>query len=231
MPNKYKIKTSTQINIVGFILVIISGWIDTVGIMLFLKESPAFMTGRGLGLGYWAFKGNIKEFLSIFIVVFAFIIGAGISTVITKKTGLIGGLFFTGSLVIIGASHIYLNGLTIATIIIPMAMGAQNAATSLTPINRTTHLTGAATDIGINIANGNLGVAIFWILRWIAFPMGAVIGFYLVDKVNNNLIDASLTLFLPAIIIILTAIFQKLVFDIPLLDPTKRDYKKAKKEA
>lgn len=225
MEDKCKIKISRQSSIIGFILVLMAGWIDTVAIKLFLIESPAFMTGRGIILGYWAFKKDILAFIGIFIVILAFIVGASISTIITKKTGLIGGLFLVAFLVIIGASHIYFNNITIATIIIPMAMGAQNAATSLTPINRTTHLTGAATDIGINIAKGNWDIVRFWILRWIAFPLGALIGFILVDMVNNNLISEYLTLFLPAVIIIITAIFQKVVFYIPLLDLETKKYK------
>ena len=148
MNYKSRIKVESQINIIGFILVVVAGWIDTVGMELFLNESPAFMTGRGLTLGYWAFKGDLKAFISILIVILAFISGSFISTIITRKTGLLGGLCFAAILVTIGAFHIYLKDLTIATIIIPMAMGGQNAATSLTAIDRTTHLTGAATDIG-----------------------------------------------------------------------------------
>lgn len=102
-----------------------------------------------------------------------------------------------------------------------MAMGGQNAATSLTPINRTTHFTGPATDIGINIAKGNWKIVLFWILRWIGFPLGSVIGFNLVHMVNNNVINISTTLTIPAIIIISIGIIQKMFFNIPLLDEIK----------
>lgn len=230
MRDKLGMRVSTQIGIIGFILVIVAGWIDTVGIKLFLSESPAFMTGRGLTLGYWAFKGDIKAFVGILIVILAFIGGASISTIITKKTGLTGGLVFAALLIIISASHTYFRDITIATIIIPMAMGGQNAATSLTPINRTTHLTGAATDIGINIANKNWPIVRFWAFRWLGFPLGAVIGFHFVNMVELNLIDDSLALFIPAFIIILTAIFQRLVFNIPLLDPKIINAKERERE-
>lgn len=219
--DKSKLKISVQTNIVGFILVIMAGWIDTVGVKLFLNESPAFMTGRGLILGYWAFKLDLKAFMSIVLVIMAFIIGACISTIITRKSGLTGGLFFTGVLIIIASFPICLRDITIDTVIIPMAMGGQNAATSLTRINRTTHLTGPATDIGINIAKGNWKVVMFWILRWIGFPIGSVIGFNLVHLVNSNIMNISTTLIIPAIIIILTGIIQKLIFNIPLLDEMK----------
>lgn len=218
---KSKLQVSVQTNIVGFILIIMAGWIDTVGVKLFLNESPAFMTGRGLTLGYWAFKCDLKSFMSIVLVIIAFIIGACISTIITRRSGLIGGLFFTGSLILIASFPICLKNITIDTIIIPMAMGGQNAATSLTPINRTTHLTGPATDIGINIAKGNWKIVLFWILRWIGFPLGSVIGFNLVDMVDNGMIGISTTLIIPAIIIILIGIIQQRIFNIPLLDEIK----------
>ena len=213
-----KFKTSTQINIVGFILVLMAGWIDTVGVKLFLNESPAFMTGRGLTLGYFAFKLDLKAFINVVLVIIAFIIGAYISTIITRKTGLTGGLIFTGILIIIASLPVCLRETTIDTIVIPMAMGCQNAATSLTGIKRTTHLTGPATDIGINMAKGNWKIVQFWIIRWIGFPLGSIIGFNLVNMVSKNKINISITLIIPAIIIILTAIIQKKFFDIPLLD-------------
>lgn len=213
-----KLKRSTQINIIGFILIIMAGWIDTVGVRLFLNESPAFMTGRGLTLGYFAFKLELQGFINVVLVIIAFTIGAWISTIITTRTGLTGGLIFTGVLIIIASLPVCLKKVTIDTIIIPMAMGCQNAATSLTEINRTTHLTGPATNIGINIAKGNWKVVKFWLIRWIGFPLGSIVGFNLVDMVDNNIINISTTLIIPAIIIILTAIVQKILFDIPLLD-------------
>ena len=218
MINESKIKNSTQINIIGFILSIIAGWIDTIGITLFLTERSSFMSGRGAILGYCAFKGDLKTFMSIMLVIISFIIGACISTIITRKSRLAGGLCFTGVLLIIAALCNIWQETTITTIIIPMAMGSQNAATSLTPINRTTHLTGPATDIGINIAKGNWNIVKFWILRWIGFPLGSVIGFNFVHMVNKQIINISTTLILPAIIIILTGIIQRFTFNIPLLD-------------
>lgn len=218
LDSKHKIKIVYGVNIIGFILIIMAGWIDTVGVKLFLNESPAFMTGRGLTIGYLAFNCDIKGFISVIMVVIAFISGAFISTLITKKMGLTGGLLFTGILILLASLPICLKDITIDTILVPMAMGCQNAATSLTSINRTTHLTGPATDIGINIAKGNWKIVKFWLMRWIGFPIGSIIGCNLVHMVDIHLINISLTLIIPAMIIIMTAIIQKLIFDIPLID-------------
>lgn len=215
---KSKFKELMKIHIVGFVLSSMAGWIDAVGINLFLSESPAFMSGRGLILGYLAFTGDIISFLSVVLVIMSFIFGSYISTIITRKKGLSGGLFFVAALIILADFPISLRNRVLDTIIISMAMGSQNAATSLTPINRTTHLTGATTDIGINIAKKNWNIVVFWALRWISFPLGAVIGFALVELFNNHLITLSATLFLPAFIIFLIAIIQKKFLHIPLLD-------------
>ena len=215
---KCKMKASTGINIVGFILVVMAGWVDTIGVSLFLNQRSSSMSGRGHILGYWIFKLDFKMAMGIGLIMISFITGACISTLITKKTGLIGGLMFAGLLIIIGSFTFSLQHPVLSKILVPMAMGCQNAATSLTGIKRTTHLTGASTDLGINIAKGNWKVVRFWIWRLIGFPLGSVLGFNLVNLGNNNVISTSITLIIPAIIIILTAIGQNKFLDIPLID-------------
>lgn len=216
----HKVKHSklVEINVVGCILSLMAGWINAVGVELFLNESSAFMSGRGITLGYFALKGDLNSFMNIILVIGSFIMGAFISTIITRKKGLSGGLFFAGSLIALSSFPISLRNIIVDIIIISMAMGAQNAATSLTPINRTTHLTGPATDIGISIAKGNWDIVAFWSWRWISFPIGATIGFFLVEMFNKDIISLSSTLLLPAIIIISIAIIQKRFLHIPLLD-------------
>lgn len=213
---KSKVKIVIGINLIGFILSAMAGWIDTIGVELFLNESSAFMTGRVKALGYNMFNLDLKLFSSIALVIIAFIIGAFISTIITKKTGLKGGLICTGILIIISSLPVPFK--CINRISLPMGMGCQNAATSLTPINRTTHLTGPITDLGMNLAKGNWNKVIFWLLRLIGFPLGSFIGFKLASMVDNNTINISIILIIPAIIIILTGIIQEKIFEIPLLD-------------
>ncbi|MCF6464895.1 DUF1275 family protein [Clostridium sp. Cult2] len=87
MIDKSKVKLLTQINVVGFILTTMAGWIDTVGVKLFLDERSSFMSGRGAALGYWAFKGDLKAFMKVMFIIIAFMIGACISTIITRKFG------------------------------------------------------------------------------------------------------------------------------------------------
>lgn len=216
--NTHKSRDSVGVNIIGFILSMTAGWIDAVGVKLFLNDNSAFMTGRGLSLGYWMFMWDLKAFVSIGLVVVAFITGAYLSTKISGKVGLMGSLIFTGILIVVASFPVFLNDVTIYTMLIPMAMGCQNAATSLTSINRTTHLTGPATDIGIHIAERNWQMVIFWVLRWMAFLTGSVIGFNLVSMVNNKLINISTALIIPAVIIMATGVIQRSFLNIPTLE-------------
>lgn len=216
MIDKLNIKILTPVNFVGFILVMMAGWVDTIGVCFFLDERSSFMTGRAAKLGEYIFNGEIQGVKTVLLVVISFIAGACISTLITRKVGLIGGLFFTGILIIITVFSTFQKEINIALITIPMAMGGQNAATSLTDINRTTHLTGPTTDIGINMAKGNWNLVVFWILRWVGFSTGATIAFKLIHTFKSKMINFSHTLLIPATVIILTGIIQKMTFDIPL---------------
>lgn len=224
LKSKFKAQTSTGINIVVFILAAMAGWIDTAGIVLFLNGESGFMTGRVHMLGYHLFNFDLKLFTVVLLVIIAFIMGSFISTRITKKIGLKGGLILTGILVIISSLPVSMQ--YISAFFLPMAMGSQNAATSLTPLNRTTHLSGTTTDLGINLAKGNWNKVMFGACSFIGFPLGSFIGFNLGNMVDNNPIHRSLALIVPALIIILTGIIQDRKLNIPLLDEiTNNDVK------
>lgn len=220
---KNRNRNSIGISLVGFTLTTMAGWLDAVGLSLFLNQRSASMTGRGHILGYWAYQSDFKMFMTIVLIILAFITGAFLSTRIVKKSGLTGGLFFAAGLILMASLPFALQGSILYLIFLPMAMGCQNAATSLTDIKRTTHLTGASTEIGINIAKGNWKVVRFWIYRWIGFPLGAFMGLGLADLAKAGVISISATLMIPAGIIILTGIIQKKFLDIPItagvLDP------------
>ncbi len=223
-----KVEVVNAVNVVGFILVAMAGWIDLVGFKLFLNQRASFMTGRASVLGEkFATPGGTGEAMFIIIVVVSFIIGAGISAKITKASGLTGGLLFAGITVIVtavlfGASSPGGEAVKAFTgaaptlrlmtgILLPMAMGGMNAATSLTNINRTTHLTGPATDIGINLVTGNMNMVVFWMLRWIGFPLGAFLAVGVIAGMGPMI-----ALMIPGVVIALTGIVQKMMVNIPL---------------
>ena len=212
MTDKPKVEFITPVNVVGFILVMMAGWVDIVGLRLFFNERSAFQTGRASQLGRWFAEGDMENFKFVIIIVLSFMVGAAISTAITKSSGLSGGLGFTGILLILTAYGIGSGNAQVAAITIPMAMGGQNAATSLTAINRTTHLTGPATDIGMNAANGNWNMVVFWALRWIGFPLGVFVALSLMAGDMSS----EMALAIPGVVILLTGLIQKATVNIPL---------------
>lgn len=212
-----KTKILTDIDVVGFILVMMAGWINVIGARLLLENQNSFLSGKAEEIGSWFAQGELRSHLIVIWIVVAFIMGAGFSSIITKKYGLTGGLIFTGLILLIASFPVSHGNFRFVSIAIPLTMGSQNAATSLTPINRTTHLTGPATDIGINLFQGDFKGAMFWIIRWIAFPIGAYIGYEFIEfVVHVKRLDPSLSFIVPAVIILLTGIIQKLTVDIPL---------------
>lgn len=211
MTDKPKIELLTPVNIVGFILVMMAGWVDIVGLRLFFDERSAFQTGRASQLGWWFAEGDMTSFWFVVVIVLSFMVGAGIAASITRGSGLSGGLLFTGILLIVTAFFITDNP-QFAAVTIPMAMGGQNAATSLTAINRTTHLTGPATDIGMNASSGNWNMVVFWALRWIGFPLGVFVALTLMA----GDLSTSMALAIPGVVIILTGMIQKMTVNIPL---------------
>lgn len=228
MAEKAKVEVINAVNVVGFVLVAMAGWVDYVGFKLFFNQRSSFMTGRVSVLGEkLGTPDGMAEAIFIIIVVVSFIIGAGISAKITKSSGLTGGLLFTGIIVMLtavlfgakspGAETVKAmvgsgDQLRLLTgILIPMAMGGMNAATSLTNINRTTHLTGPFTDIGINLFTGNMNMVVFWTLRGVGFGLGV----FLAASAGAGM-SAMMALLIPGVVIALTGIAQKMIVDLPL---------------
>ncbi|NLB35394.1 MAG: DUF1275 domain-containing protein [Elusimicrobia bacterium] len=226
LKNKSETTVFTPTNLVAFILTTMAGWIDAVGAKLFLYERSSYISGRGSSIGFWIYKGDKGALIAVVLIVISFILGSYIGARISSKAGLTRGLFFTASLIFIAAFYIKSKAINITTIIIPAAMGIQNATTSLTPIGRTTHLTGPSTDLGISLARKNKERVLPVLICWIGFPLGAYFGYNLANMATNNIIKHSTTLIIPAVIILLTAIAQRLIFHIPLLEIENKDRSK-----
>ena len=104
---KSNVKIFTPINLIGFILVMVAGWVDAVGFFLFLNERSSFMTGRAAELGKCIFYGETQGIKFLLLIVLSFILGAYISASITRKIGLSYGLLFAGSILIISSFHFF----------------------------------------------------------------------------------------------------------------------------
>lgn len=220
-----KVQILTPVNIVGFILITMAGWIDIIGLRVFFGERSAFMTGRASALGASIIEQDTAKIMVVLVAVLSFIAGAVIGTKQTKKHGLTRGLLTTAALLLLagllmaidgGKGTIVTGALGITAVLIPASMGCMNASTSLTSISRTTHLTGPTTDIGMSIANEDWNMAVFWILRWLGFLVGAMLGLVFMDLALGQSHPALLAFLIPSITIALTAIIQEKTVNIPL---------------
>ncbi|MDD4413406.1 MAG: DUF1275 family protein [Oscillospiraceae bacterium] len=205
---------NTKIHIVGFILMAIAGWIDTIALYVCLSENSSFLTGRVAKLGHFIINSEKANAIEVTTIIVFFIVGACISALLTQKAGLSFGLYFSAGLIVLTLIWFYTTqASTIAYITLPMSMGGQNAATSLTSINRTTHLTGPITDIGTSLAKGNFKQALFWILRVLGFLAGAAAACYFTSKE----VGLFYLLIAPAVVICAIAFFQKRFLIIPVI--------------
>ena len=204
------VKVITPINILVSVLAFVGGWINIIGYNVFMDTRPSSMTGRAAEIAESLARGELKTFAYLVLVVLLFILGVIISSLITKRFGLTPGLMFVVgililNLIVVNADHT----LRFFAVFLSMAMGAQNGATSLTDISRTTHMSGATTELGINIAFKNWDKVIFWGIRWIFYPLGGFLAYLFIEWLYMNNLNESLTLIIPIIIIFFTALVQK----------------------
>lgn len=215
-----RIKVITPINILVSVLAFVGGWVNIVGYNLFMHTRPSSMTGRAAEISESLGRGEFKVFMYLVLVVILFIIGVSISSLITTKFGFTQSLMFVVFLLIISMVIVHNDDyINFFAILLTMAMGAQNGATSLTDISRTTHLSGATTDLGISIAFKDWEKIIFWGIRWLFYPLGGFLAYKFIKWVEINRIGEFSTLVIPTIIVFLTAIIQKLFIDIKVNRP------------
>lgn len=212
-----KIKVVTPINILVSVLSFVGGWVNIIGYNVFMHTRPSSMTGRAAEIAESLGRGELKTFAYLILVVFLFVLGVIIASIITERFGFTEGLIFVVAvlvlnLLVVSAEH----NLRFFSVFLSMAMGAQNGATSLTSISRTTHMSGATTELGISIAFRNWNKVIFWGIRWLFYPLGGFLAYIFMKWLEANNFNESLTLIIPIIIILCTAFIQKKFVDIKI---------------
>lgn len=184
-----------------------AGWIDIIGFEIFVKENTSFMTGRLMVLGIHLYNKNLLLFIQVLAILLFFVIGSYISSLITIRFGLEGGLLLSSLFLLLALLPIKI----LALILFPLALGAQNAATSISLICRTSHFSGILTDLGIYLAKKDWSKFRFYLLRLPALPIGVLFGYSLLPFLNKNLL-----LLIPALTILAIGILQKFYLKIPL---------------
>lgn len=96
---------------------------------------------------------------SVYIFIAAFVVAAGISADTSSDLGI---------------------GKAIVAFILPLSMGFQNSITTQLPLERTTHWTGASTDLGIALSQGSYPLVAFISVKIFSFIVGAALMAYFI---------------------------------------------------
>lgn len=175
------------------ILIFNSGWIDSVVLYNSFGASVAVMSGNLRILGHSIAGFDWLFVYKVAILVFGFVVGAAVNGVImktdayvisedhTKTLVLQSAVMLTGTLLI----DIFSNHRVIDDLFLAVAMGMQNSFTTIFfgGLARTTHMTGTATDFGIEIGRvlrgdrSNVWKIPFFATCMTMFVIGNAVGF------------------------------------------------------
>ena len=175
----------------AFILSLIAGFVNAVGLLGFNHQSISHLSGTATILGTEAFTSSFTNVFHLFMVLFSFLMGAAISGYYIRNGALQLGRNYSRLLTLEAAflfGSVYyltkdsLNGHYLAS----AACGLQNAlvTTFSGAVIRTTHVTGIFTDLGIMIGAKLRGEAfdkrraLLFLLIILGFIMGGTAGAY-----------------------------------------------------
>lgn len=216
--NTEELSPVSKESFIGFVLIFSAGWINIQGIKFGIVDSLSYVTGRGVRIGMAMFEGDYPALLYALGAMISYVLGAYIGARAVKERGIGFALLMTSFFLLIVSMNVILKDygyifdsnlsfeetfLIFSMFLTLISMGSMNGATSMTSIGRTTHLTGAATDIGLNFALGKNRTAIFHLLRWVGFFMGAFVGMCFYGLQNH--MTSFLTL-IPVIVIVTTGV-------------------------
>ena len=201
-------------------LAMLAGYMNAFSTVSLLFKRSAHMSGRATDLGRGLMAPFVltdvaartrlfEEAVIIAIMTVSFVAGAVLGTKLKAACGMGKALIMVGLLISVGAVTIYM-GLpagvlnvfslerAIWAILLCVPMGMQNAVTSLTPIGRSTHITGTLTDLGTAIADKAHSVTVHLSCRWGGFVLGGSVGlwvfFHLPSLFSQMLILAAATI-------------------------------------
>ena len=148
----------------------VSGRIADMGIELILKPITGFfMTAIWVSFVFGAYLGGrllpklglTKSLIlqSVYIFIAAFVAAAGVSAEASSDYGI---------------------DKAIMAFVLPLSMGFQNSITTQLPLERTTHWTGASTDLGIALSRGSYPLVAFICVKIFSFIVGAAFMAYFI---------------------------------------------------
>lgn len=171
-----------------------AGNFNSLSSISILFERSSHVSGRIADIGIDLVLMPIGAIFMVIIWI-SFVFGSYLAGLLLPKLGLTRALilqsiyvFIAALVVALGvsadASSDYGIGKAIMAFILPLSMGFQNSVTTQLPLERTTHWTGASTDLGIALSKGSYPLAVFICTKIFFFIIGAAFMAYLVGVVG-----------------------------------------------
>lgn len=196
-------RKSIYANVFGF-LAGLTNSLSIITIGVFTSHITGAVTNAGVNLSL-----NPVSF-ALYIGLFtSFIIGSYLGTVLLMKKNFTYSILFAGALLIVAGifapAKIQRNSTDqfLFSFLAATAMGSQNASTGLTPIGRTTHVSGVTTDFGASLAKMDWKNSTRLGLFLLSFMVGAITAFYLQNIVGSQ------GFIIPGVSLAMVAILQK----------------------
>lgn len=160
-------KLPRWIEIGGFLLASLAGYVNAVGLLGFSHQSVSHLTGASSLLGAALANLSGLEALHLALILLSFMLGAAWSGFFIENTALKAGRRYSFALVtegvfLLAAMYCLNHGLSLGHYLASAACGLQNAMVSTFSgaVVRTTHVSGLITDIGIMLGNRFRGHAL-----------------------------------------------------------------------
>ncbi|WP_119344206.1 YoaK family protein [Facilibium subflavum] len=185
------------------------GFINAATLVSFLHNSVGYVTGNIAYAGTYFAEHDILMFFRMMLLIFSFLIGAIISSLIVKseyyhrdyryRVNLMLQLMLVIVAMILLRYHIMGCEYLLAG-----AMGVQNAMTTHygSALIRTTHMTGTTTDLGVLIAHWikNNQVALWkirlYLILILSFLVGAISGAVIFQAFSSNAFYVSISIYI-----------------------------------
>jgi hypothetical protein len=175
---------------IAAVLSFLAGNFNSLSSIAILFERSSHVSGRIADIGIDLVLMPIGAFFMVAIWI-SFVLGSYLAGLLLPKLGLTKSLLlqsvyvFIAALVVAAgvsatASNDYGIAKAIMAFILPLSMGFQNSITTQLPLERTTHWTGASTDLGIALSKRSYPLAVFIGVKIISFIVGAALMTYLI---------------------------------------------------
>ncbi len=195
----------------SFILALVAGLINAIGLLGFKHQSISHLSGTATLFGTGLLSATLHDSVHLLVILLSFLAGACVSGFCLRSGALALGrnysrLLYLESLLIVGSIHFLTNDSLLGHYLASAACGLQNAlvTTYSGAVIRTTHVTGIFTDLGIMLGSKLRGEpfdkrkALLFLVIILGFVLGGTLGAYLfaLYRFNALLIPAGICVLL-----------------------------------